>query len=366
MGKWDDEKMRNEKWMRPLCISNGRRLLMSASFLICHFSFVTSHLGWVPLVSIPAGAQSLTFVELNTENMFDTRHDSLKQDMEYLPEATRHWTKKRYWRKLNNIGQELLACCDDGIPDIVALCEVENDTVMHDLTRRSLLRQAGYDYVMTSSPDLRGIDVALLYSPFSFAPVTVQRIPVATVGDMRPTRDILYVAGRIVTDDTLHVFVVHAPSRYGGERLSRPYRLQVAAALCQTVDSILLLSPQASVIVAGDFNDEPTSPVLEQIYRHQLHNVTAMACGQHGAQGTYRYQGDWSRIDHVLVSTPMLDKVASAAINDAPFLTEDESRYGGRRPRRTYNGYRYQPGYSDHLPLIVRFRFDKGGGLNPR
>ena len=38
------------------------------------------------------------------------------------------------------------------------------------------------------------------------------------------------------------------------------------------------------------------------------------------------------------------------------FLLEEEKRYGGYRPRRTYNGYRYQPGYSDHLPLVARLK----------
>ena len=41
---------------------------------------------------------------------------------------------------------------------------------------------------------------------------------------MRATRDILYVCGQIKSGDTLHVFVVHAPSRHGGERYSRPFR----------------------------------------------------------------------------------------------------------------------------------------------
>ena len=101
-----------------------------------------------------------TFVELNCENLFDYLHDEGKQDVEYLPESTRHWTKKRYWRKLNNIAQELLSCSEEGIPDMIALCEVENDSVMRDLTKRSLLRHAGYEYLMTCSPDQRGIDVS--------------------------------------------------------------------------------------------------------------------------------------------------------------------------------------------------------------
>lgn len=103
------------------------------------------------------------------------------------------------------------------IPDLIALCEVENDTVMRDLTKRSLLRNANYEYIVTNSPDERGIDVALIYYPIHFQPIKHYPIRVKPCEGMRPTRDILYVSGRIITDDTLHIFVVHAPSRYGGE-----------------------------------------------------------------------------------------------------------------------------------------------------
>ena len=329
------------------------------SFVICLLSFST------------AGAQQLTLVELNCENLFDTQDDSLKQDQEYLPEGTRHWTGRRYWRKLNNLAQELLSCCDDGIPDIIALCEVENDSVVRDLARRSLLRNAGYEYVVTSSPDIRGIDVALLYSPMSFAPIVNRSIRVKPLDGMRPTRDILYVAGLVNSAvdsasvaegwgspfDTLHVFVVHAPSRYGGERRSRPFRLQVAETLCGAIDSVRALSPQAAIVVAGDFNDYADSPSLRRLGRQQLINASAKARGRLGAKGTYRYKGDWESLDHILVSHSLKDKIENVFINDAAFLTEDERLYGGRRPRRTYNGMRYSPGYSDHLPLVARFRF---------
>lgn len=323
----------------------GRGLLLPIlSFVVFHLSFSV------------ADAQSLTFVELNCENLFDTRNDSLKQDEEYLPESTRHWTRKRYWRKLNNIAQELLSCSDDGIPDLVALCEVENDSVLVDLSRRSLLRNAGYQYLMTSSPDLRGVDVALLYSPFSFSPISHRSIRVTPVEGMRPTRDILYVCGRLITDDTLHVFVVHAPSRYGGERYSRPFRLCVADVLAQAVDSITTNSPDARIIVAGDFNDYPDSPALKQLYRHGLDNATRDARGAGGVKGTYRYKGEWQHLDHVLL-TPSLTRLTELATIHAPkFVLEDEPQFGGLRPRRTYRGYRYQTGYSDHLPLVVRFR----------
>ena len=304
-----------------------------------------------------AFGQSLTIVELNCENLFDYLDDEGKDDAEYLPETTRHWTKKRYWRKLNNIAQELLSCSDEGIPDLIALCECENDSVLRDLTKRSLLQNAGYEYLMTSSPDLRGIDVALLYSPFSFAPIRSYSIRVTPIEDMRPTRDILYACGEIASGDTLHVFVVHFPSRYGGERYSRPFRKVVADRLCLSLDSIQGLNPDAQILIAGDFNDGSDSPVLQQICQHGIKNLTKEARGENGVKGTYRYQGEWESIDHILASPYIYNKVDTAFIHSPKFLLEDEKLYGGYRPRRTYNGMRYQPGYSDHLSLVVHLRW---------
>jgi endonuclease/exonuclease/phosphatase family metal-dependent hydrolase len=296
----------------------------------------------------------LTFVELNCENLFDTKHDSLKQDTEYLPEAIRHWTSKRYWRKLNHISQTLLSCSEEGIPDLIALCEVENDSVLHDLTKRSLLRNAGYEYLMTSSPDERGIDVALVYSPFSFAPIHHHAIRVEPIEGMRPTRDILYVSGETASGDTLHVFVAHLPSKFGGERYSRPFREVATRKLCEAIDSVYAVNSEAQIIIAGDFNDGPESQTLKTIEEHRILNLTANASAPKDIGGTYRYQGEWDSIDHILSSHALYNKVDTAFVHSPLFLLEEEKLYGGYRPRRTYIGMRHQSGFSDHLPLVVR------------
>ena len=41
----------------------------------------------------------------NVENLFDCQHDSLKEDYDFLPEGQYHWTKGRYWKKLDNIAE---------------------------------------------------------------------------------------------------------------------------------------------------------------------------------------------------------------------------------------------------------------------
>ena len=293
----------------------------------------------------------LTLVELNCENLFDTRHDEGKEDTEFLPEGERHWTPTKYWGKVNRIGQEILSCSDD-LPDLVALVEVENDSVLKDLTHRSLLRNAGYQYLMTESNDVRGLDIAFLYQPFRFRPLCYETIQVPLLKNMRSTRDILYVQGLCVSGDTLHVFVVHSPSRYGGEIETRPYRLQVAQTLQQAMKNI---SIDAKVIVLGDFNDYADSPSLKKLYESGLRNITADSKGRNGSPANYRYHGEWHSLDHVLVSPSLFPKVDKTYINDAPFLMEEEPEYGGKRPRRSFHGFRFQQGYSDHLPLVVRF-----------
>lgn len=300
-----------------------------------------------------------TFVELNCENLFDCRHDSLKNDTEFLPDGSYHWTRTRYWRKLNRVGQTIIACGEKKsswrLPDMVALCEVENDSVLHDLTRRSLLRNARYDYVMTCSPDERGIDVALVYSPFSFRLIRSHSVRVEPIKDMRPTRDILYASGVIASGDTLHVIVAHLPSRRGGERHSRPFRMAAADRVAAVADSVYNVSKDAKIIIAGDFNDYANSASVRMLCGKRLKDISAEATGRNGAKGTYRYQGEWGSLDHILVSESLARNVVHCYVNDASFLVEPDEKYGGVKPRRNYLGPRYQNGFSDHLPLVATF-----------
>lgn len=314
-------------------------------------------------------ATSLTFVEMNCENLFDCQHDSLKQDTEWVLGGARRWTYKRYWRKLNNIAQSILACGEHNqqwtLPDLVALVEVENDTVLRDLTQRSLLRNAGYEYVMTQSPDVRGIDVALLYSPFSFQMLHHYSIRPPTMPGHRPTRDILYAKGIVGQNDTLHIMVVHAPSRYGGANATRPYRKAIAACVLHAADSIRHHDNNANIVVTGDFNDYANDPALLMLKQGNLIHASANAQGMNGAKGTYRYEGLWNSLDHFFISLPMQGWIVECEIFDAPFLTEPDPVYGGRRPRRTYLGYRYKKGTSDHLPLVLRLNIptkERDGG----
>ena len=173
---------------------------------------------------------------------------------------------------------------------------------------------------------------------------------------MRPTRDILYASGIIASGDTLHVVVAHLPSRRGGERQSRPFRMAAASKVAEVIDSIYNnVSKDAKIIIAGDFNDYSQSASVRLLCSSRMKDISAKATGHNGAKGTYRYQGEWGSLDHILVSESLVASVANCYIYDAPFLIEPDDKYGGVKPRRNYLGPRYLNGFSDHLPLVATF-----------
>ena len=190
---------------------------------------------------LPVSAQeSFRVLFWNVENLFDCKDDPKKNDNEFLPDATRRWTYFRYRDKLNQLAKAIVASGNEYLPDLVGLCEVENDSCMVDLIKHSPLREADYRYVMTDSPDQRGIDVALLYQRGSFKLLQNQsiRIPYQLL-KKGPTRDILHVVGKVISGDSLDVIVCHPPSRSGGQAKSEPYRLFTAGVLKQTIDSLM-------------------------------------------------------------------------------------------------------------------------------
>lgn len=307
----------------------------------------------------PLHAQSqLRFVSYNCENLFDCRHDSLKNDYEFLPDGERHWTFTRYWKKLNDIGRVIHACgeINEGegnsdsyhLPDLVTLVEVENDSTLFMLTHRSMLRGAGYRYVMTNSNDPRGVDVAMLYNPLTIRLLSHQSLRIIPPKGSRPTRDVLYTEVLFRGTDTLHVLSVHAPSRGGGQRQTEPYRMAVAERICQTMDSIRSHSPDANIIIAGDFNDYSKNKSLKLLSQHGMKEAIHQK-----DLGTYKYQGQWNSLDHILLSPSLYSQLTSCTILHRDWLTEEDSQ-GGIKPFRTFLGPIYHGGISDHLPVVVQ------------
>lgn len=307
----------------------------------------------------------------NVENFFDTVDDSLTRDDDYTPEGSRAWTDWKYKQKRNNIYKVIAAIGEWKGVDVIGLAEIENRQVLDDLVSGTPLSKYDYGIIHAESPDRRGIDVALLYKKSRFEVINKNFIEVTFPFDStRTTRDILHTTLSYSKKDTLHFFVNHWPSRWGGEERSRPNRLEAAKKLRKGVDSVLSVQPNAKIVIMGDFNDTPENiSIMRVLHAHNtfnavqdtaLYNVSAPFLSL--PVGTYKYQGHWNILDQIIISGSLLnqDKVLyttteAAGILQHEFLFTEDEKYTGKKPFRTYYGYKWQPGFSDHLPVYIDF-----------
>lgn len=317
-------------------------------------------------------AKSMRVMFYNFENLFDPENDSLTNDEEFTPDGARFYTKTKMYQKMNNIARVVLALGEGNLPAIVGACEVENRNVLEKLVRYSPLKNFHYRVVHYESYDPRGIDVALLYRPGLFNPVYSHPIPVTfdSMG-LHRTRDILYVKGTIPGGDTLHCFVNHWPSRYGGVQATIIRRRQAARVLKRITDSICAVRPGVMFVVMGDLNDDPDDPsVREDLQARFPEDVEAMQgcdyvnlmweCMKPGAEGTLKHQNHWNIFDQLMVPATMVNggnawqvKDSRAKVFRGDFLFESDETWGGRKLFRTYVGFKYSGGYSDHLPVYL-------------
>lgn len=324
----------------------------------------------------PAGEIAVCFY--NVENLFDLRDDPDVADDEFTPGGVRRWTAWRMDKKLIDISKALLGASGWEPPQLIGVCEIENRYVLERFLRDTPFRAYPYGIIHKESPDRRGMDVALLYQKDDFYPLRYQSYPVKAACDsILTTREILYVSGIVRGTDTLHLFINHWPSRYSGLLESQPKRNLAAQLLKKQVEHLQLRHKNPCIIIMGDFNDQPTDESISEYLQvaklpdsantvrpEMLYNLSQP--WMDGERGTIKYRSQWSVFDQIIVSGTLLQEKNKlytrpewARIVTLPFLLEEDKTYGGEKTRRTYFGYRYSGGTSDHLPVVLRLRINR-------
>ncbi len=306
----------------------------------------------------------------NVENLFDTKDDTLKNDEQFLPYGDKRWTWEKYTNKTNQIAKVITAVGEWEPPMIVGVCEIENYYVLNGVVKYSPLLKYGYKIIHHESPDWRGIDVAMLYRSEKFRLIKNHNYKIDFPFNKKSkTRDILYVKGETNKKDTLHIFINHWPSRWGGQVESEPKREFVASVLRGIVDSIQTTDKHANIIILGDLNDEPEDKSVkttlnaklefDNINSSELYNLSYYLQSAKN-KGSHKYQGKWGMLDHIIVSGSLLNEnnrihttKDDAHVFEAKFLLETDSKYQGFTPNRTYIGFKYHAGFSDHLPIYI-------------
>ncbi|MDR2083495.1 MAG: hypothetical protein LBP67_00675 [Bacteroidales bacterium] len=300
----------------------------------------------------------------NFENLFDTYNDPNKNDDDFTPQGIRGWTSKKLQNKLNNLYKLIAALNADYPAAIVGICEVENKFVLSKLLQETPLKKLNYSFIHYESNDPRGIDVALLYMPDVFELFYHEAIPVIMFGDtISKTRDILHVVGRI-SNDTLHVFVCHFPSRYGGIGATVEKRNYVAGFLRSKADSILDLETNAKIIIMGDMNDNPDDASIKQFLSgNRLVNLMENLL-KTSEIGTLKHAALWNFFDQIIITENLLyDNYNQiyvvnnkAYIADFDFLFIEDKKFGGKKVFRTFSGAEYLGGFGDHLPVYIELK----------
>jgi predicted extracellular nuclease len=304
----------------------------------------------IMMIILGVGTVHAQIMFWNVENFFDTYDDPKTADEDFTQSGRYHLTKKKYQDKRNLIAKTILASADSlgTLPHIIALAEVENKRVLTDLIQNTPLAKVGYKIVHKDSRDARGIDVALLYNPFEYALIDSCLLTVSQFA----TRDVLYCQLLSMRDSSLlHLFVNHWPSKRATAGSTDVRREAVSRLLSDFLGRLIASQPQASILLVGDFNDDPGSNAITQLCAEAgLVNLSEPLWKK--GLGTIRYHGKWELIDQAIASEALANET-TYSIFAPDYLLEEDKAYLGVKPRRTFIGPRYNAGASDHLPITT-------------
>ena len=219
----------------------------------------------------------------NLQNLFDLQASALATDLEFTP--VHGWDRRAFETKVRNLAEIIRLMFDGAGPDLLGVCEIENERVAEKLIEA--IGRTDYALAHVEHPDIRGIDTSLIYSTEHFE-LNEEKTTGHLVHLRYPTRDIFEVHLKVKANDSdLVVLVNHWPSRSMGRLETEPFRMTVASHCGQLVDRNLKLNRKdylkleddevslellnrawdGNVLLMGDFNDEPWDRSVLDILR---------------------------------------------------------------------------------------------------
>jgi len=302
------------------------------------------------LLTILYGEEPLSVGFWNVENLFDLEDDPNKNDDEFSLGGRKNVDQEIYDLKIKNCSEVLF----DLNVDILGLCEVENSKVLNDLNKA--YKDRDYTIIHYDSPDNRGIDNALMYDKDRFS-ITSSRAIENRLENGGHTRDILYVEGEY-QNRTLHLFVNHWPSNYGGRDKAIPKRASTAKLIIEEIKILKKTDESAEIILIGDFNENPDENNIQMLEEIGLTSLMKPMIGRPKI-GTNVYRGKDYLYDQIIVNDQLQDSDNLSVLNksvyilDLPKYRQQEGDYS-HYPFRFWAGNRLLGGYSDHLAVKVK------------
>lgn len=193
----------------------------------------------------------------NLENLFDVFDSNHRPDwlQRQLNRELIGWDETILDRKISQLARIIMQMNQGIGPDVLGVCEVENEPVMQRLA--DSLAPLGRDYAIAhhDTEDSRGIDVGFIYDRQKF---NLEMKFTHVVLKRQATRDLFQINLKTQSGHDLILVGNHWPSRLEGVLESEPYRIVAGETLSYWNSRILEEKGQnVAVIVMGDFNDEP-------------------------------------------------------------------------------------------------------------
>ncbi|MCK4837067.1 MAG: endonuclease/exonuclease/phosphatase, partial [Candidatus Aminicenantes bacterium] len=193
----------------------------------------------------------------NLENLFDIENSPRRSEklQRIISKELEGWNVTILNRKISQLSSIISKMNQGNGPDIIGVCEVENDYVLNKLISALGTLNRNYMIAHHDMSDKRGIDVAFIYDSnlFSaeeqFSHFIIKR---------NATRDLFQVNFRTSSNKRLILIGNHWPSRSGGQYESEPYRIIAGETLAYFHQRIReIYGDDVAIIAMGDFNDEP-------------------------------------------------------------------------------------------------------------
>lgn len=308
------------------------------------------------------------------------------------------WTKALYTKKLSQLAKIITAMRAGAGPDILAVCEVEDEPVLKDLIATIAPKLPGRDYetvYATEDMSSRGIDTAFIYDKNLFS-VNEKLVFNHFVMRRTGTRDILQATFKRITGGReLVVMANHWPSRSGGQgpEATAGFRATAGETLAYWHSRIFEEAPlkkRTPVLALGDMNDDPwdrsltinaqatrelgdvkranSAKFFNMTWDYLLTPATDLNGKKRVLEGTLYYKKNGNLFDQILANRPLLDakkdsgfKVVegTAGIIAVPEMVSHKTGEGPRRfglPKGKPDKFVDKTGFSDHFPVGVMVR----------
>lgn len=310
----------------------------------------------------------------NLENLFDIEGSPRRSEFlnNHLGSELHGWNATVLDKKISNLTSIISKFNDNQGPDILGVCEVENEFVIQLLINAmniALNRQ--YAFVISEGEDKRGIDTALIYDTAKYG--SEQLTFSLRIIKRNSTRDLFQVHINTANGNKLVCILNHWPSRSGGELTSEPFRIMVAENLSYWIERIYEeQGKNASILLMGDFNDNPYNKSITN-YLMAINNKALVKSNRVRLKyfynvmhqfldaqiGTFVFGNEYNMLDQFMVSKSILSektslpfKLSSVAIIDFPELTSGAYKKPVKFGRPNSSKFN-QNGYSDHLLIKI-------------